>query len=227
MLLCLWDHLRMIILLDRSWKPETSVFVYKSGERTRTKITRRKRLLQEMICVIVSHKLCLGPRSASLICTDHWGGGVSYPHRWCWWSPACCRGCTRSGRTQPRYDTRHWCTGWTHTRWYLKHRRAHTWGQSWFQFIIIVWHTHNRLLSGVCVLTFTGLWFRLENKAFRTEACVGARSVSALAVVTEQTVHQTLVDVCQREETESLSHNRNNAKKLVFRSINMQTIRTL
>lgn len=47
------------------------------------------------------------------------------------------------------------------------------------------------------VLTFAGLRFGLEDKSFRAGAGVGARSVSAQTVVAEQTVHQTLVDVCE------------------------------
>lgn len=48
----------------------------------------------------------------------------------------------------------------------------------------------------LCVLTFTGLGVRFEDKPLWAGAGVGARSVSAQTVVTKQTVHQTLVDVC-------------------------------
>lgn len=45
------DHLKMLILLDGSWKPETSLstFVYKSGEWTQIEMIRKERLLQKII----------------------------------------------------------------------------------------------------------------------------------------------------------------------------------
>lgn len=42
---------------------------------------------------------------------------------------------------------------------------------------------------------FAGFRVWLEDKSFRTGACVGTRSVSAQSIVTEQAVHQTLIDV--------------------------------
>lgn len=48
----------------------------------------------------------------------------------------------------------------------------------------------------VCVLTFAGLGVGFEDKSLRARAGVGARSVSAQTVVTKQTAHQTLIDVC-------------------------------
>lgn len=50
----------------------------------------------------------------------------------------------------------------------------------------------------VSALTFTSLRFGFEDKSFGAGAGVGTRSVSAQTVVTEQTVHQTLVDVCRK-----------------------------
>lgn len=47
----------------------------------------------------------------------------------------------------------------------------------------------------VHVFTFTSFWHRFEDKSFRTEAGVGAGGVSAEAIVAEQAVHQTLIDV--------------------------------
>lgn len=54
----------------------------------------------------------------------------------------------------------------------------------------------------VCVLTFARLWLGFENKPFRTGAGEGARSVSTKTVVTEQTVHQTFVDVWRRKRSQ-------------------------
>lgn len=48
-----------------------------------------------------------------------------------------------------------------------------------------------------CALTFAGLRVGFEDEPFGAGAGVGARSVPAQAVVTEQTVHQALVDVCR------------------------------
>lgn len=53
-------------------------------------------------------------------------------------------------------------------------------------------HAHARTRA----LTFAGLGVGLEDESFGAGAGVGARSVPAQAVVTEQTVHQALVDVC-------------------------------
>lgn len=48
----------------------------------------------------------------------------------------------------------------------------------------------------VRVLTFAGLRVGFEDEAFGAGAGVGTWRVSAQAVVTQQTVDQTLVDVC-------------------------------
>lgn len=123
----------MIMHLDGSWKSApASVF---------TKVESKPRLEwldKNTLALIISyrhsvsvcnyylalHKLCLGPCSTALICIRHLEGRMPYPRRWCWWSPACCRVCTHSWRTQPHCGTLHWCTGWRGIRWYLKHVQA-------------------------------------------------------------------------------------------------------
>ena len=53
-------------------------------------------------------------------------------------------------------------------------------------------------------ITFAGLGVGFEDVSLRTGAGEGARSVSAQTVVTKETVHQTLIDVC-REAREGRS----------------------
>lgn len=55
-----------------------------------------------------------------------------------------------------------------------------------------------RYRAYLCALTFAGLGVRFEDKSLRAGTGVGARSVSAQAVVAKQTVHITLVDVCAK-----------------------------
>lgn len=127
------------MFLDGSWKPEPLQCSFTKKSKPRLEWLDKKTLAPIIsswhsclkCVIIISHKQFLGPSGASLICVRHLGTQMSYPHRWCWWSPACCRGCTRSWRTRPRCDTLHWCTGWNRIRWYLKHVQTHTWGQGW------------------------------------------------------------------------------------------------
>lgn len=175
---------------------KTSAFVYKSGEQTWTKITRRKR---NYWCNCLTQAVSWTPQRFLNL---HWP--------------------LRRSRILPTQMVlvESSLLPWVHSQWKdpatLRHAplmhgldshslmsgtQASTQLRSELVHHHCLTHTHCYRVC-VCALTFTGLWLRLENKPFRTEACVGARSVSALAVVTEQTVHQTLVDVCQKEETE-------------------------